>query len=113
MRFLQGRNARMDERRSFSRRLADDEARELVEGTLEETREVFRTSSGEFQLDALCRDVFASAPTTDIRWLKERGRTPNRFYREELAPSWEGLSQDERAHKIERFIELSHAVGAI
>ena len=99
--------------RSWSRRLVDEESREFVEGELEETRELYRTSSGEFLLDALCRDVFASASTTDVRWLKGRGFDGERFYRDELAPSWEGLGREERARRIERFIDLSNQLGAL
>ena len=99
------------DKRSWSRRLADEESREFVEKELEDTREVFRTSSGEFQLAALCRDVFAAAATTDLRWLKSRGVDPDAFYRAELRPNWDGLDQRGRAAKIERFIELSHMLG--
>jgi hypothetical protein len=99
------------DKRSWSRRLADEESREFVEKELEDTREVFRTSSGELQLQALCRDVFAAGATTDLRWLKSRGVDPDEFYRSELMPSWEGLDQRARAAKIERFIELSHMLG--
>jgi hypothetical protein len=82
-----------------------------VDDVLEETSEIFRTASGEFQLRGLCLDVFASAPTTDLRHLKERGADAEDFYKRELAPSWEGLSQVERAAKIDQFIELSHMLG--
>jgi hypothetical protein len=105
------RRTRTD-KRSWSRRLVDDEAREFVERELEESREVFRTTSGEFQLEGLCRDVFAAGSTTDLRWLKSRGVEPQGFYERELRPSWEGLDQRERAAKIERFIELSNMLGA-
>jgi peptide subunit release factor 1 (eRF1) len=108
---LRLRRTRTEARRSFSRRLIDEEAREFVEHELEETRDVYRTASGEFQLEALCRDVFASARTTDVRWLKERGVDGEDFYRRELGPSWDGLSQHERAGRIERFVELSHMLG--
>lgn len=99
--------------RSWSRRLVDEESREFVEGELEETRELYRTSTGEFLLEALCRDVFASAATTDIRWLKGRSVDAESFYREELAPSWEGLAREQRAQRIERFIDLSNQLGAL
>lgn len=91
----------------------DEESRAFVEGELEETRELYRTSSGEFLLDALCRDVFASAATTDVRWLRGRGVDGERFYSEELAPSWEGLGREERARRIERFIDLSNQLGGV
>jgi hypothetical protein len=89
----------------------DDETRAFVDDVLDETSEIFRTASGEFQLRGLCIDVFASAPTTDLRWLKAGGTDPEAFYRRELAPNWEGLGQSERATKIDRFIELSHMLG--
>ena len=91
----------------------DEESREFVEGELEETRELYRTSSGEFLLEALTRDVFASASTTDVRWLRGRGIDGERFYRDELAPSWEGLGREERARRIERFIDLSNQLGSL
>ena len=99
--------------RSWSRRLVDEESREFVEGELEETRELYRTSAGDFMLEALCRDVFANAATTDLRWLKSRGIDGPRFYSEELAPSWEGLGREERARRIERFIDLSNQLGGV
>ncbi len=105
--------SRRREARSWSRRLVDDESRGFVEDELEETRELYRTSAGEFLLEPLCRHVFASAPTTDIRWLKDRGIDGERFYREELAPNWEGLDREERAQRVERFIDLSNQLGAV
>jgi hypothetical protein len=105
------RRARTD-KRSWSRRLVDEETREFVERELEDTRDVFRTTSGEFQLEALCLDVFAAESTTDLRWLKKRRVDPARFYATELRPNWEGLDQAARAAKIERFIELSNMLGA-
>jgi hypothetical protein len=107
LKFFKSRN---DSRR-WSRRLIDDETRAFVEEVLEETSEIFRTASGEFQLRGLCLDVFASAPTTDLRFLKDKGVEGDDFYRRELAPNWEGLSQEERGRKIDQFIELSHMLG--
>ena len=105
------RRTRTD-KRSWSRRLVDEETREFVETELDETREVYRTATGEFQLEALCRDVFAGAGTTDLRRLKSRGVDADAFYARELRPSWEGLDRAGRAAKIERFIELSNMLGA-
>jgi hypothetical protein len=99
-----------DERR-WSRRLIDDETHDFFEHVLEETSEIFRTASGEFQLRSLCLDVFAGAHTTDLRWLKSRGVAGEEFYRRELAPNWEALDQAQRARKIDQFIELSHMLG--
>jgi hypothetical protein len=102
--------SRSDKRR-WSRRLVDDETRVFVDEVLEETSEIFRTASGEFQLRGLCLDVFASAPTTDIRYLKQAGVEAEDFYRRELAPNWEGLTQEQRGRKVDQFIELSHMLG--
>jgi hypothetical protein len=104
------RRSRTD-KRSWSRRLVDEESRDFVEHELEDTRDVFRTAGGEFQLQALCRDVFAAAATTDLRWLKSRGVDPDRFYEAELRPNWDDLDQPARAAKVERFIELSSMFG--
>jgi hypothetical protein len=107
---LQFFKSRADNRR-WNRRLVDDETRAFVEEVLDETSEIFRTASGEFQLRGLCLEVLASAATADLRHLKARGTDGDAFYHRELAPSWEGLSQDERASKIDQFIELSHMLG--
>jgi hypothetical protein len=104
--------SRGDQRR-WSRRLVDEETRDFVEHVLDETSEMFRTASGEFQLRGLCIDVFGTGATADIRWLKERGVEGEAFYRNELAPSWEGLDQRQRAEKIDQFIELSHMLGGL
>jgi hypothetical protein len=104
--------SRRDDRR-WSRRLVDEETYDFVNNVLEETSEVFRTASGEFQLRGLCIDVFASADIADVRWLKRRGVDGAAFYRRELAPSWEGLEQRERADKIDQFIQLSHMLGGV
>lgn len=102
--------SRSDKRR-WSRRLVDDETRDFVDDVLEETSEIFRTASGEFQLRGLCLDVFANPQTRDVRWLKDRGVDGARFYRTELAPSWEGLDRAGRARKIDSFLELSNMLG--
>ena len=46
MKFFKSRN----DKRRWSRRLVDDETRAFVDEVLEETSEIFRTASGEFQL---------------------------------------------------------------
>jgi hypothetical protein len=104
--------SRGDQRR-WSRRLIDDETRDFVERVLEETSEMFRTASGEFQLRGLCIDAFAAADIADVRWLKSRGIDGETFFRQEIAPSWEGLDRAARAEKIDRFIELSHMLGGV
>jgi len=89
----------------------DAETREFVQDVLDETSEMFRTPSGDFQLTALCEHVFAEGETRDIEWLRGRGVDAAGFYAKELAPNWEGLSQEERSGRLDRFIELSHELG--
>ena len=91
----------------------DEETRDFVEGVLEETSEIFRTASGEFQLRGLCIDVFATAPTRELRWLKDQGVDGEGFYSRELRPNWEGLDREQRAWKIEQFLELSNMLGSV
>jgi hypothetical protein len=102
--------SRQDKRR-WRRRLVDEETRDFVDTVLEETSEMFRTASGEFQLRGLCQNVFASGEWREVRLLKGRGVDGDAFYRREVAPNWEGLDQAERAAKIEQFLELSHMLG--
>jgi hypothetical protein len=104
--------SRNDNRR-WSRRLVDDESRAFVEDVLQESSEIFRTASGEFQLRGLCIDVFADPRTTEIEWLKAHGVDGESFYKLEVQPSWDGLDQAGRAAKIDQFIELSHMLGEI
>ena len=111
MRFRRSRGNGEEERR-WSRRLVDLETREFIENFLEETRDVYRRAAGDFDLRGLTRDAFASAPTTDLRWLRERGGSADDFYDRELAPSWDGLEQAQRAEKIEQFVRLSNSLGA-
>jgi hypothetical protein len=109
MRFFKPRG----DKRRWTRRLVDDETRDFVDEVLDQTSEMFRTASGEFQLRGLCMDVFADPRTTELRWLKQRGVDGAGFYSRELKPSWEGLSQEDRAEKIDRFIALSHMLGEV
>ena len=100
------------ETRRWNRRLVDHETRDFIDGFLDETRDVFRRANGELDLRALTEDVFSSQPTTDVRWLRERGTDPGDFYERELAPNWEGLDQLDRERKIEQFMRLSNSLGA-
>src|SRR5437899_3518854 len=103
--------ARSRSKRHWSRRLIDAEKREFVQDVLDETTEMFRTPAGDFQLASLCDEAFEEGQTSDIEWLKSRGVHARAFYERELAPSWEGLTRDQRAERIDRFIELSHELG--
>jgi hypothetical protein len=102
---------RRRKKRRWTRRLVDDETHDFIDEVLQETAEVLRTPSGEFQLALLCDEAFDEGRTTDIEWLKSRGIDSESFYARELAPNWEGLTRDQRAQRIERFIDLSNQLG--
>ena len=46
------------------------------------------------------------APTADVRALRERGGDPDDFYAREVAPSWDGLNEAQRAARLEGFLEM-------
>jgi hypothetical protein len=110
---LWGTRKDASEQRRWNRRLVDFETRDFIDEFLDETREVFRRANGEFDLEGLTEDVFGSHPTTDVRWLKDRGVAADEFYERELAPNWECLSQAERAGRIEKFMALSNSLGTV
>ena len=89
----------------------DAEARAFVQDILDETTEMFRTPSGDFQLSALCDHAFTEGVTRDLAWLRGRGMDSDTFYARELAPSWEGLTREQRAERVDRFIDLSRELG--
>ena len=69
----------------------------------------------ELDLRALIRDLIegeVEAPTADVRHMTRAGTSPDDFYERELAPNWEGLDEDERADKLDQFVELAHMVEA-
>jgi murein endopeptidase len=69
------------------------------------------THTGELDLRALTRALFEHAPTGAVRRLRERGRNGDDFYARELAPSWEGLTREQRAARLERLAELALMAG--
>jgi hypothetical protein len=103
--------ARSRKKLHWNRRLMDADARDFVQDVLDETAEMFRTPAGDFQLSALCDEAFEEGETTDLDWLRSRGVDARTFYEKELAPSWEGLTREQRAQQIDRFIELSRELG--
>ncbi|MDQ3934496.1 MAG: hypothetical protein M3340_07675 [Actinomycetota bacterium] len=67
----------------------------------------------ELDLRALIRDLLegeVEAPTSDVRHMIGLGVEPDEFYETELAPNWDGLDEDARADKLDRFVELAHMV---
>ena len=71
--------------------------------------------STEVDLRALAGDLLegeVDAPTADVAELKRLGVEPDEFYEHELKPSWEGLSEAQRAARVEGFVELSQMMDA-
>jgi hypothetical protein len=58
----------------------------------------------------LLRDLFdgeVAAPTADVAALKQRGVEPADFYAREVRPAWAGLSEAQRAARVDGLLELS------
>jgi len=46
------------------------------------------------------------APTADVTALRERRTDPDDFYAREIAPSWDGLNEAQRAARLDGFLEM-------
>ncbi|GAC1322243.1 MAG: hypothetical protein NVSMB25_17120 [Thermoleophilaceae bacterium] len=69
-----------------------------------------RRRQREIDLRALVTDLLEgeiAAPTGDVRMLIESETDPREFYEREIAPSWDGLAEDQRAARLEGFLELA------
>jgi hypothetical protein len=69
----------------------------------------------ELDLRALIRDLLEGeieAPTPDVRHMIRLDTSPDEFYAQELAPNWDGLTEDQRADKLDQFVELAQMVEA-
>jgi hypothetical protein len=92
-------------------RLADDapRMRAALAAMLAE-RQRLRMDDGDIDLRALVDDLLngeVAAPTRDVAWLVEHHTDPAAFYAKEIAPSWEGLGEAQRAARLEGFLELA------
>ena len=64
---------------------------------------------GEVDLREMVRQLLegeVEAPTADVRWLVQQRTDPDEFYEREVAPSWEGRSEEQRAARLEGFLDL-------
>jgi hypothetical protein len=108
--------------RLFSRfRAADDEGarRSLVEdaisirSTLDAMQAQERIARGRHEtpdLRAIVVDLLegeVAPPTADVEWLVRNDVDATTFYENEIAPSWERLDADQRADRLESFVELA------
>jgi hypothetical protein len=74
-----------------------------------------RSDHGGVDLRGLVRDLLegeVQAPTADVAELQRRGTDPERFYESEVAPSWEGRGEAERAERIGTFLEMCMRLDA-
>jgi hypothetical protein len=72
-------------------------------------------AGGEIDLRAIVRDLLGgevAAPTSDVSALVGLHTSPDDFYAKEVRPSWEGLSELQRAQRLDGFIELSAMLDA-
>ena len=68
-----------------------------------------RAGSPDIDLRELTHDLLngeVTPPTADIRFLMRRGVEADAFYEDEVAPSWEGLGEAQRAARLEAFMEM-------
>jgi hypothetical protein len=90
-------------------------ARDAV--TMRATLTALHTERGGRELDlrGMVRDLLQGeieAPTADVRRMIALDTPPDEFYERELAPNWDGLDEDRRADKLDRFVELAQMVEA-
>jgi hypothetical protein len=60
-------------------------------------------------LRGIVRDLFrgeVATPTADITALRSEGVDADEFYEKEVAPSWDGLGEAQRAARLDGFLEL-------
>jgi hypothetical protein len=82
---------------------------------MREVLDGLRRESGAGTLDVreAIRDLLegeVEAPTSDVADLRARRVDPDDFYRREIAPSWEGRDQTQRAARVEGFIEMCRMI---
>jgi hypothetical protein len=81
-----------------------------AEHVLRDTHEIRLQAGREFDLHALVDELFAQAPTADVRMLKDRGVDSATFYDEEIAPNWDELSRGQRSAKVDAFARLANVL---
>src|SRR4051812_26618845 len=47
-----------------------------------------------------------AAPTADVAAMRARGVDPDEFYAREVAPSWDGMNEAQRAARLDGFLEM-------
>lgn len=73
------------------------------------TLDRMRRSGTGIDMRGIVRDLLdgeVAAPTRDIADLARAGTDPDAFYDAEIAPSWDGLSEAQRAARLDGFVEM-------
>jgi hypothetical protein len=68
-----------------------------------------REGGSELTLRDALRDMLegeVAAPTRDVAALRDRGVDAGEFYAREVAPSWDGLNEAQRAARLDGFLEM-------
>jgi hypothetical protein len=84
---------------------------------MQATLGAMKMESGRASVDprAMIGDLLqgeVAAPTQDVASLRRERLDPDDFYAREIGPSWDGLSESERATKLEGFLELCSMMEA-
>jgi hypothetical protein len=73
-------------------------------------REQLDPGRPEIDLRGIVSDLLrgeVAPPTADLARLTRQGIDPDVFYEKELSRSWEGLSENQRASRVEQFVGLA------
>jgi hypothetical protein len=81
-----------------------------VEQVLDEARALYN-GGPDIDLRRPLLQLFERCPTPDLRELRAGGSSGESFYREEIAPNWDGLDRGERAAKIEAFARFANVIA--
>jgi hypothetical protein len=76
-------------------------------------REEIDPGRPEIDLRGIVGDLFrgeVTPPTSDVARMVRAGVDPNVFYDKELARAWDGLSENQRAGRVEQFAGLAVAL---
>ena len=81
-----------------------------VEQVLDEARALYN-GGPDFDMRRLVLQLFERHPTDDVSRLQSDGLSGEAFYRQEIAPNWDGLGRGERAAKIEAFARFANVIA--
>lgn len=78
--------------------------------TMRESLDGLRREAGsQLDLRGVVADLLEGelpAPTADVRALRDGGTDPREFYAREVAPSWDGRNEAQRAARLDGFLEM-------